>query len=122
MQSRDLISHRSVDRVMEHRWGTRFVTHLAVRLTAANGVEAVGWLLDISLSGTYVVTRTPLERGQHVVLRVEETRTSSTARSAPIRAFVARHAADGFGLEWAEFAPDAVHSLLTAITASRHRR
>ena len=106
---------------MEHRWGQRFRVHQIVRLTAQRWA-AVAQLKDVSVSGAYLLTPAPpparitwitidFGTAQHHVL---------------VAADVVRRSRDGFGIEWREFAPQAVSQLLhraaaTAATAAERR-
>lgn len=105
---------------MEHRWGARYATRSPVWLLGADGTHAFGTLLNVSLSGAYVLTSARYHRAQRLNLHVE-LGLRLKDRIAPCAAFVARLANRGMGLEWDQFASESVLVMLAAIglTASQ---
>jgi hypothetical protein len=99
---------------MEHRWGARYATRSPVWLQGADGAHAFGTLLNVSLSGAYVLTSATYHRAQCLSLHVE-LGLRLKDRIAPCAAFVARLADRGIGLEWDEFGSESVLAMLAAI-------
>jgi hypothetical protein len=105
---------------MEHRWGKRAVLDIGVSLRLGSGTVDTGRLANASLSGAFLRTARRLPAFTRVVVELD----SGTARqSAPQRvpAYVVRTAPDGLGLEWHEFAPPAIATLLARTIAVRSR-
>jgi hypothetical protein len=77
-------------------------------------------LLNVSLSGAYVLTSAQYHRAQRLNLQVE-LGLRLKDRIAPCAAFVARLADRGMGLEWEDFPSESVLAMLAAIgiTASQ---
>ena len=101
---------------MEHRCGYRRPTSTAVVIRAANGLAARGHLCDISASGALVRSHFPAPLHGQVLLQFSEA-TRDSRRSRPVvRGEIVRHTSDGFAIEWSEFSPTAVRSLLREIT------
>lgn len=98
---------------MEHRWGRRVSTSVVVRIDARPGVLVVGRLRNASLSGGYVegVPPLPLLACVHVELEWGARQRQETGR---VRAHVVRSDSGGLGVEWAEFAPAAIRTLMAA--------
>jgi len=103
---------------MEHRWGRRVPTDIVVRLDGRSSFLAEGRLRDASLSGGYVegVPSVPLLTCIQVELEWGQRRNRREPHR--VRAHVVRSDSSGLGLEWAEFAPDAIRKLL-AVCESR---
>jgi hypothetical protein len=99
---------------MEHRWGARYATGSPVWLLGSNGTHAFGTLLNVSLSGAYVLTSAHYHKAQRLNLQVELGLRLKN-RIAPCAAFVARLADRGMGLEWDEIASESVLAMLAAI-------
>ena len=109
---------------MDHRWGERIQVDFPVRLTAHPFAKRDGRLTDLSVSGAYIKTS--------VLIRLRS-RLEVTLLASPwarheavvVEAYVARRYREGLGIEWCEFAPTPVGSLLHSV-ASRpyafHRR
>jgi PilZ domain-containing protein len=92
---------------MEHRLGHRLPTHeeIFVRIGAATAVSAV--LTDMSVSGAFV--RSESQPAIFSTVWVGWHGGEGSARSQPVvSAQVVRQSSDGFGIEWADFAPRAV--------------
>lgn len=102
---------------MEHRWGRRVATsvvvRLEVRLDARPGVLTSGRLRNASLSGGYVegVAPLPVMTCVHVELEWGSGKREKTGR---VRAHVVRSDSGGLGVEWADFAPAAIRTLISA--------
>jgi hypothetical protein len=89
---------------MEHRWGRRYDTDVAVRFVALPGTIGSGRVTNISMSGAFMETRSKLRL--LMVLYIEGL-TSATERGKPgnpkrLAATVVRRSSAGVGLEWCE--------------------
>jgi hypothetical protein len=94
---------------MEHRCGTRHQVDIAVEATSHGGaMTSVGWLNDISLSGGFLVCRLPVLPHSRVSLQVIDADGSFGPK---LEARVIRHAPNGVGIEWEEYAPELVRNL-----------
>ena len=96
---------------MGHRWGQRVQAAIRVKLRGRPGAIGSGCIRDLSISGTFVETGLSLP----LLTRVEidtgsQGRASMGSRRLSGR--VVRRNAIGFGVEWCEFAPKAVLTLL----------
>ena len=90
---------------MEHRWGQRQPVNLVVRFFAMSGMTGVGRLMNISSSGAFLATTSPLRRLALVYLEP----TSAPLweiQSRRIAASVVRRDEIGVGLEWCEAAAE----------------
>lgn len=103
---------------MEHRWGERVGVDIPVRLTVRPFSVKSGRLTNLSLSGAFIkggVEVRVLSRIQ-VVIEVP----SRVKHATPIvSAYVARKFKDGIGVEWCEFAPQAVVDLIRSVSPRR---
>jgi hypothetical protein len=103
---------------MEHRWGERFAVDLAVRIAGRPYAVRAGRLVDLSVSGAYIIVSADL----HLLSRVQVAIAlpQHVAHPTPmIAAFVARNGEDGLGVEWCEHAPNPVLELLRYRAAHR---
>lgn len=97
---------------MEHRWGQRKIAHQPVRLLTAGGIVAHGYIVNVSVSGSFV--KSPLPARVLSIVRiafVAENRRSPVFRT--VAAQVVRRTAEGLGLEWCEQMPDIMGALAT---------
>jgi hypothetical protein len=87
---------------MEHRWGRRQPTDIAVRVIGKLlGATVTGRVLNISLTGAYLETTALLR--VHALVHLETSGTASAAGgSRRHAASVVRRDATGVGLEWCE--------------------
>jgi hypothetical protein len=103
---------------MEHRWGERVGVDIPVRLTVRPFSVKTGRLTNLSLSGAFIkggVDVRVLSRIQ-VVIEVP----SRFKHATPIvSAYVARKFKEGIGVEWCEFAPQAVIDLIRSVSPRR---
>jgi hypothetical protein len=97
--------------MMEHRWGWRITARQSLGLQSACKVEALGILLNASLSGAYVATSAVVRRNQRVTLLLR------TSMWLNLSGYVVRTDESGFGLEWEVFASDAVRALLLSMSS-----
>jgi hypothetical protein len=96
---------------MEHRWGERFPVELTVRLHSGSTTILESRLANASVSGALINTDVRLPIFSHVVIEFDVARRSGVAGQR-VPAYVVRHAPDGLGLEWQEFAPRPIVNLL----------
>jgi hypothetical protein len=105
---------------MEHRWGERFPVELDVRLHSDATTLLESRLTNASVSGALLNTEVRLPVFCHVILEFDVARRSGVARQR-VPAYVVRHAPDGLGLEWQEFAPRPIVNLLeTTLRGGKH--
>ena len=96
---------------MEHRWGERFPVELTVRLHSGSTTILESRLANASVSGALINTEVRLAVFSHVVVEFDVARRSGVAGQR-VPAYVVRHAPEGLGLEWQEFAPRPIVNLL----------
>lgn len=96
---------------MEHRWGKRSVLDAAVRLLSGSRTVVSGRITNASLSGAFIRTDARLPAFGYVLVELNRNGWSHGA-PARIPAYVVRQTPDGVGVEWCEFAPLAITSLL----------
>jgi hypothetical protein len=96
---------------MEHRWGNRYEISRLVHLGVRNGIAARGRICNVSISGAFVISALPV--GLFSYVQVQFTAMLNGKRtSTSVEGQVVRKDATGFGIEWCEFAPDAVRALV----------
>jgi hypothetical protein len=103
---------------MEHRWGQRLAVDLAIRLAARPYNVRAARLVDLSASGAYIKVSADLR----LLMRVQITLALPHRLTHPtpmVAAYVARKGQDGIGVEWCEYAPQAVLELLRYAAAHR---
>ncbi len=94
---------------MEHRWGERLKVELPVRIWTVYGSVGAGHVMDLSVSGAFIATplQVPLLSPVNVVFRSR--RYNGRLRESPTYvAHVVRREANGFGIEWFDFATEDV--------------
>ena len=96
---------------MEHRWGERFPVELIVRLHSGSTTILDSRLTNASVSGALINTNIHLPVFSHVVVEFDVPRRSGVSGHR-VPAYVVRHAPEGLGLEWQEFAPRPIVNLL----------
>ncbi|MEA3173401.1 MAG: hypothetical protein QOF42_812 [Gammaproteobacteria bacterium] len=99
---------------MDHRWGERIQVDFPVRLMAHPFAKRDGRLTDLSVSGAYIKTSVfirPRTRLEVTLLATPWARHEA----AVVQAYVTRRYHEGVGIEWCEFAPAAVGSLLRTV-------
>jgi hypothetical protein len=105
---------------MEHRWGERFDVDMEVRLATRPFATRAARLVDLSLSGACILA--PLELRSLTRVQVALLLPQRLTRATPlISAYVVRVGADRIGVEWCEFAPQAVVELLRSAGARRRQ-
>lgn len=96
---------------MEHRWGHRREINRAVHLETRAGLHSRGRITNVSISGAFVVS--PLSVPLYSYIRVQFIGMSHGKRAQmAVEAQVVRKEDAGFGIEWCEFAPEAVRALV----------
>ena len=101
---------------MEHRWGQRVAVDIPVRITGHPFSVRTGRLSNLSVSGAFIKAEFQLRLLSRIQVAIEAPQRSRHA--APIiAAYVARKGKDGIGIEWCEFAPNAVKDLLRSTPA-----
>ena len=96
---------------MEHRWGHRRDLNRAVHLGTRSGLVARGRLTNVSISGAFI--QSPLPAPLFSYVQIQFTAMHNGARTATVvEGQVVRRDSTGFGIEWCEFAPDAVRALV----------
>lgn len=92
---------------MEHRIGHRQSINEAVLLCEGSNNTVRGIVTDLSISGAFIRAQSSL--GPESTLKVLLKRSGEgKLPSASVLAHVVRQAADGFAVEWAQFAPRAI--------------
>ena len=96
---------------MEHRWGNRHEISRPVHFGSRGGLVARGRTRNVSMSGAFVVSPLPVSLFSYV--QVQFTSMLNGKRTATaVEGQVVRKVADGFGIEWCEYAPAAVRALV----------
>ena len=105
---------------MEHRWGERVQVDFPVRVTAHRYSVRDGRLANLSVSGALV--EADFEARVLSRIRVAIVLPLWLKHEAPVvEAYVARKFKHRFGIEWCEFKPPAINSLLQSSAARRYR-
>jgi hypothetical protein len=86
---------------MDHRWGRRQPTDVAVQFVTKPGTTGTGRVLNISLTGAYLETQVPLRLHSLVYLEPAVPAPAADHRRR-VAASVVRRDALGVGLEWCE--------------------
>jgi hypothetical protein len=106
---------------MEHRWGQRLSVDVAVRIAARPYNVRQARLVNLSASGAYIEVGMDLRLLSRVQIAL--CLPHRLAHPTPmVAAYVARKGKDGVGVEWCEYAPQAVLELLHHAAAHRHDR
>lgn len=94
---------------MEHRWGQRLVLNEPVRLRVQGGRWVGGRICNASISGALIVTRMSAAPLSRVSVRFTAPRGT---RADELQAEVVRSTREGLAIEWTEFAPKRVRTLM----------
>ena len=86
---------------MDHRWGQRRATNIAVHVVATSGSTGAARVVNVSLTGAFLETSVPFRMNSLVYL-APFLPDNSIPGSKRIAANVVRHDALGVGLEWYE--------------------
>jgi hypothetical protein len=106
---------------MEHRWGRRYDTDVAVRFVALPGTIGSGRVTNISLSGAFMETGAKLRLLTVLYIEgLESDRERGNPRAAKrLAATVVRRCSAGVGLEWCERFEDPASRLSQISAAAR---
>jgi hypothetical protein len=96
---------------MEHRWGHRRDINRSVDLATRSGLVARGRLTNVSISGAFVQSPLPVSLFSYVQIQFTAMLNGKRAATA-VEGQVVRKDSTGFGIEWCEFAPEAVRALV----------
>jgi PilZ domain len=103
---------------MEHRWGQRVAVDVPIRLTVRPFSVKAARLMNLSLSGAFIKGSLELRVLSRIQVVIDL--PSRFKHATPvISAYVTRKFRDGIGVEWCEFAPQAVSELIRSVS---HRR
>jgi PilZ domain len=92
------------------RWGQRIAVDIPVQVAAHDSPAIHGHLKNLSLSGALMEADHELRLHAYIEVSIK---FAGTGRSAMrVMARVTRKFKDGVGVEWCEFAPNAVKDLL----------
>jgi hypothetical protein len=97
---------------MEHRWGHRREINRAVHLETRAGVGSRGQITNVSISGAFVICSLQVPLYSYIQVQFTGMSHGKRARMA-VEAQVVRKDDEGFGIEWCEFAPEAIRALVT---------
>ncbi len=98
---------------MEHRWGERRTVSRQVRLRTRGGVAAEGVVINVSISGAFIRTHLPASLLSYVRVHVQSKQVNRRV-SAAVEGQVVRLCAEGFALEWIDFAADTLQTFVAA--------
>ncbi len=101
---------------MEHRWGQRFAVDIPVRVHSRPYTVRTGRLTDVSMSGGFIEASLDLRELRRLQIALVLPHRFSHATPV-ISAYVARCRHHGIGVEWCDFAPQAVAELLRSPAA-----
>jgi hypothetical protein len=103
---------------MDHRWGERFTVDFAVKVAGRPFAVRGGRLTNLSVSGGAIQISADIR----LLTRIQVAIAVPNRLLDPIpvvSGYVTRRFGDHIGVEWSDFAPDAVRELLKA---ARHLR
>lgn len=110
---------------MEHRWGLRYSLDMSVRLEGHPNLLAFARLRNVSSSGAYIETGAAPALDSRILLELGCRPRPGDSRCR-IPAYVARRDERGIGVEWCEFAPQSVLTLIAtawqALSPARERK
>jgi PilZ domain len=96
---------------MEHRWGHRREINRAVHLETRSGLGSRGHITNVSISGAFVIAPLPVPLYSYLQVQFTGMSHGKRARMA-VEGQVVRKEEAGFGIEWSEFAPEAIRALV----------
>lgn len=96
---------------MEHRWGLRYGLDMPVRLERLPNLVAFARLRNVSASGAYIETGAAPTLDSRVLLELG-CRVDAGSERCRVAAHVIRRDEHGVGIEWCEFAPRPVLTLI----------
>jgi hypothetical protein len=93
---------------VEHRWGQRLPVRARVGLRSRGGLQGIGYISDISISGALLVTGM---RALPMSLVKIFLPVGPSMKRVSIAGHVVRCTDEGFAVEWSELAPEVLRSL-----------
>ncbi len=96
---------------MEHRWGHRREINRPIHLVTRGGLGARGRISNVSISGAYILSPLPAQLFSYVAIQFTAMLNGKRTTTA-VEAQIVRKDESGFGVEWCEFAPEAVRALV----------
>ena len=99
---------------MEHRCGHRRIIDARVTVRTRSGLVARGVLQNVSASGALISSPLPLPLHTAVLVQIEAVDAHRAFGRVALPGEVARVTAEGFAIEWAEFAPHTLRAILRA--------
>lgn len=96
---------------MEHRCGYRRTVDVSVIIRSQAGLTGKGRICEVSASGARLISALPLTLESTVLVQFSVRLDTGRTDRRSLAAEVVRQTEDGFGLEWTEFAPEAVRVL-----------
>jgi hypothetical protein len=106
---------------MEHRCGHRKIIDARVTVRTRSGLVARGILLNVSASGALITSPLPLPLHTTVLVHIESADAHQPFCRVALAGEIARVTDDGFAVEWAEFAPHTLKTILRAIERRYHQ-
>jgi hypothetical protein len=108
---------------VEHRCGHRRAAGLKVLIRTRDGIEAEGCIINISSSGALIRCR-PLGAATQVSVHFKSSLLAATElrRRLVVTGDVIRETANGFAVEWSQFSPPIVVSVIRQISSRNARR
>lgn len=99
---------------MEHRWGHRLEVNEPVRLRVRGGQWVNGRIRNASISGAFIATRLSVTPLAHISVRFPKSRGTRTEElgAQELEGQVVRSTRTGLAIEWLEFAPARVRTLI----------
>jgi hypothetical protein len=101
---------------VEHRCGHRRAAQLNVLVRTRDGLEAEGLIVNISSSGA-LIRCAPLGRHSQVSVQFKSSALTELRRRLIVRGDVIRETASGFAVEWSQFSPPVVVSVIREISS-----
>lgn len=98
---------------MDHRWGLRYLLDMPVRLERLPNLVAFARLRNVSASGAYIETSAAPALDCRILLELG-CRADAGGERCRVPAHVVRRDERGVGIEWCEFAPRPVLTLIAA--------
>ncbi len=94
---------------MEHRCGTRYKVEIPVYARAhAGAVSSLGCLLNLSVTGGFLLTTLPAQPHSHISLRLIDANTESCHR---LEGEVVWRSFAGLGIVWSDHATELIRTL-----------
>jgi PilZ domain len=102
---------------MEHRLGQRIPVDHIVRIETSHGEVSVARMVDISLSGAFLRTSLQIQPMMPVQVLLKTRagrRRAASGQARLLEARVVRVDESGIGVEWFDFAPEAIFALVSS--------